>query len=101
MVISGQLTTRAAGALKVISSHVHPSAIITAEVPEISPPEGEVTKVVMPFALVTGMISDSGLTAAWARTLGLIGPLSVLSSDARTAPISVSPTYVSPLKRPG
>src|SRR5713101_1418921 len=97
----GQLTFNATDDLNVISSHVQPSINIMADVPAMSEPEGEATTIVIPFALATGINSDSGLNAASARTLGLMRPVSVRSLDARTAPISVSPMYVSGLISPG
>ena len=59
--MEGQFTFRAVGCLRVASSHVHPSIIITEDCPGILPDDGAELMTKTPLERVTGMRSESGL----------------------------------------
>ena len=89
------------GCLIVASSHVQPSNAMTEDWPDILPDAGVELTTSIPFDLVTGIKSESGLYATLARTLGLISPTSEWSLVCLTADISVSPILVYPAIYPG
>ena len=65
---------------------------MSADCPEMMPPSGSVTTVVMPFTRVTGMTLLCGLIATSARAFGLMSPISVESFVPATELTSVNPT---------
>ena len=91
----------ASGALSVISCGVHPASWIIADEPEMIPPSGSVTTLVMPLTRVTGMTLLCGFTATSARAFGLMSPSSAVSTVPGTALISSSPTCEPLSMRPG
>jgi hypothetical protein len=91
----------ASGALSTISFGVHPESWISADCPEMIPPSGSATTVVMPLTRVTGMTLLCGLTATSARAFGLRSPSSATSFVPETELISVRPTCEPESMRPG
>jgi hypothetical protein len=92
---AGKFINSPIGVLMTISSQVQPSRFITQPMPDRIPPVGAATTVVVPFVRVTGISSESGLSAISARAFGLNCPVSVVSMVAAMEPISVSPSVVS------
>lgn len=83
------------------SSVVHPSVERIEARPGMVPPVGKTPTVRTPLVRATGITTESGLTATYARTSGVIGPTSLWSRVARTAEVSSSPRLVTESMSPG
>ena len=88
---SGHLTFNAAAPFIDISSHVHPSSDIAEDKPEITPPSGVLNATSTPALRVVPICRLSAFTATSARMLGLKSPISRMSFDTSTEPISAEP----------
>ena len=108
--ICGQLRTMATLFLMSMSLMVQPERRMAEACPPRmpeAPPEskpplaGTARTSVMPTARVTGMCWLEGRTASAATTSGLKAPVSVVSTVAMTAEISLRPICVTESKRPG
>ena len=91
----------ATGAFTVSSDGVLPARRSRALWPETRPPAGAARAAVIPLARATGNSSLWGLTAIHASAWGLTSPVSVVSTEPGTLPISTRPSVVRPSMRPG